>query len=350
MLPLRFPLRWGLRTIRSHPDYSIAKDSPTRPQTSPLPHLFENNTLYDGRLLDQTAAYDPVVLRSTLLDSRYTEYLKTASAPTPLVPFGEYNPDYSIRSAVVGVKVRSLRFFDSHGNAIPITAIWVPNCFVLKHLLPDSKGLYGMYLGMGFHPPTEPPWDGMPIFAAAGIAPGDVLHETRLTEDAMLPIGFQLTVRHFMPGQWIEINSRSKDRGFQGVMKRWGFKGGPASHGSSFHRTTGAIGSRSGEVHKGKKMPGFMGGRHSVQSHRIHLIDFKNDLLYVEGSIHGPVGRYAMLTDSRQPGKVPVDPPFPSHLPSPAETLDALSFDACQLKGPDRYHRPRDLEFEEVKK
>lgn len=87
--------------------------------------------------------------------------------------------------------------------------------------------------------------------------------EFRVTKDAIPPPGTELTAQHFVPGQFIDVTSKSIGKGTSGVMKKWGFKGQPASHGVSLmHRSGGSIGCSTtpGKVWKGKKMAGRMGG------------------------------------------------------------------------------------------
>ena len=99
-------------------------------------------------------------------------------------------------------------------------------------------------------------------FAAQGVPPRSVLSEFRVTADAVLPVGTALDVRHFVPGQFVDVRGTSQGKGFQGAMKRHGFKGQSASHGNSVsHRVLGSTGQRQdpGKVIKGKKMPGHMG-------------------------------------------------------------------------------------------
>ena len=90
------------------------------------------------------------------------------------------------------------------------------------------------------------------------------------TEDALLPVGTTITARHFVPGQYVDVQGTTKGKGFAGPMKRWGFKGQPASHGhSKSHRSHGSMGGAAGAMYatriwKGKKMAGRMGGKHAT--------------------------------------------------------------------------------------
>lgn len=114
---------------------------------------------------------------------------------------------------------------------------------------------------------------------AAGVDNKRKLVEFRISEDAVLPVGFELTAAHFVPGQYLDIAGTTIGKGFQGVMKKHGFKGQPASHGNSLaHRAPGGIGACQdpGKVWPGKKMPGRMGNkRRTVQSvwlYKVYLL------------------------------------------------------------------------------
>ena len=111
-----------------------------------------------------------------------------------------------------------------------------------------------------------------------------------------------------------------KDKGFQGVMKRWSFKGGPATHGSSkFHRRRGAMGGGDpGKVWKGKRMPGHMGNNNYTQRNlRVFRIDTKNNLIYVIGPVAGYNDSFVRIRDCHF--LPPKQPPFPTFIPDPNE-------------------------------
>ena len=111
--------------------------------------------------------------------------------------------------------------------------------------------------------------------AKAGVGPKRDLAEFKVCEESLLPIGYQLSVLHFRPGQWVDVQGISKGKGFQGTIKRWNFSGQPRTHGNSkAHRKPGSIGQREfpGKVFKGKRMAGRMGGKtHTFQSLKVIL-------------------------------------------------------------------------------
>jgi large subunit ribosomal protein L3 len=136
----------------------------------------------------------------------------------------------------------------------------------------------------------------------AALAPPRHRRQVRVTADALLPPGTPLGAWHFAAGQEVDVQSVTRGKGFQGVMKRWGFAGGPASHGASkFHRRPGSIGGRTdpGRVWKGKKMPGRMGGDAvTVKNARVHRVDAARGLLYVRGCLPGAAGSAALVKDA----------------------------------------------------
>jgi large subunit ribosomal protein L3 len=104
--------------------------------------------------------------------------------------------------------------------------------------------------------------------------------------------GQVVTVEIFQPGEWIKVTGTSKGRGFQGVVKRHGFGGGPATHGNTRHRKPGSIGPGTdpSRVIKGKRMPGHMGaGRHTEVGLKVVKVDAGRNLLFVRGAVPGPV-------------------------------------------------------------
>ncbi|KAG2380235.1 50S ribosomal protein [Vigna angularis] len=139
-------------------------------------------------------------------------------------------------------------------------------------------------------------------FRAQGVPLKRKLKEFPVTEDALLPAGTSLNVRHFVPGQYVDITGITKGKGFQGVMKRHGFKGMPASHGASLsHRSLGSTGhiTGPGRVFKGKKMPGRMGGdQRTVKNVWVYKIDPARNLMWVKGQVPGATGNFVFIKDA----------------------------------------------------
>ena len=241
------------------------------------------------------------------------------------------------RVGLIGQKIGMMQLFTSNGYAKPITIIRIDNCEVTQ-LKTEITGKYGycrMQIGYGHAFIRHKNFSELGHFVAQGVAPKKKLKEFKVHRDGLLPVGTPLTVEHFLVGQYVDVQGIEKGFGFQGVMKRWHFRGGPATHGSSkFHRKRGSFGGCSdpGKVWKGAKMPGRMGGKkathHSLQVFRI---DPKQNLMYVIGHIPGYKGNYVKIRDAwfRPPNR----PPFPTFFPNPNKPInDVRQMDDAQNK------------------
>lgn len=220
------------------------------------------------------------------------------------------------RSGALAMKVGSMAIFDSWGVRHPVTVLQLDECEVVQVKTETTDGYTSMQLGVG-----ERKWKNVnkamaERFRLAGVSPKRKLMEFRVSEEALLPVGFRLRAQHFVAGQLVDVCGTSKGKGFQGGMKRWGFKGQGASHGvSKAHRHIGSTGQCQdpGRVFKGKKMPGRMGSdRITVQNLKILKIDPTRDLLFVRGHVPGQNGGFIRVSDAVKGADFPSDPPFPS--------------------------------------
>lgn len=183
--------------------------------------------------------------------------------------------------------------FDDENRLVPVTVIEAGPCPVTQIKSVDTDGYDAIQIG--YRPQKVHRMTKATIghFAKAGVEPMAELQEFRTNGKSELNVGDVLTVERFEAGQKIDVVGTSKGRGFQGVMKRYNFGGGPASHGSMFHRRGGSYGMCQwpGHVIKGKKMPGHMGDvRRTVQNLQIVRIDAERNLILVKGSIPGSRG------------------------------------------------------------
>ena len=183
--------------------------------------------------------------------------------------------------------------YDEANRLVPVTVIEVRPCPIVQVKTLDSDGYNAVQIG--FNEQTEKrvakPQQGH--FKKSGARLCSQLGEFRTDDVAEYKVGDTLTVTKFEVGQKVDVIATVKGRGFQGVVKRWNFDGGPGGHGSMFHRRGGSYGQCQwpGEVDKGKKMPGHMGDvRRTVQNlHVVKVIEDKN-LLLVKGSLPGSNG------------------------------------------------------------
>src|SRR5690606_22878640 len=156
-------------------------------------------------------------------------------------------------------------------------------------------------------------------FAKAEVEPKRKLAEFRVTPDALIEVGAELTADHFVPGQHVDVVGVTKGKGFAGAMKRWNFRGLEASHGVSLsHRSHGSTGNRQdpGRVFKNKKMAGHMGDRQRTQQNlEIVRTDAERGLLFVKGSVPGAKNAWLLVRDA-------VKLPVPEGVPFPGAILE----------------------------
>jgi large subunit ribosomal protein L3 len=201
---------------------------------------------------------------------------------------------------LIGQKIGMTRVFDDAGNHVPVTVLRVGPCVVLQVRNEERDGYLAAQLGYiedGLRPEQlNKPTRGH--LAKAGAPPVRMIREFPLSPDADTKEGDRLTVELFSDVEKVDVTATSKGRGFAGVMKRHGFKGGPAAHGSMFHRRPGSIGQAAwpSRVFKGKKMPGQMGGRRVTQQGlRVVKIDPERHLLMVRGAVPGAPRGYVLV-------------------------------------------------------
>lgn len=146
------------------------------------------------------------------------------------------------------------------------------------------------------------------LFTESGVMPKRHLARFPVTENALIQPGTPLSVAHFTPGQFVDVYGRTQERGFQGVMKRWGFAGMPDTHGvTKSHRRPGNIGSgrEKSRVWPGQKMPGWVGGQYRwMRGLRVWRINYAENVLYVSGTaVQGNVGSVLQVCDTKLKSK-----------------------------------------------
>ncbi len=193
--------------------------------------------------------------------------------------------------AFYGVKSGMTRIFDENGNHVPVTVIkLIPNLITqVKTTEKDGYSAYQLGYGEKRESLLTKPMKGH--LKKAGVA-NNVTHFSEVSSEnvAAENLGKEVSVEGFAPGQYIDVTSESKGKGFAGVQKRHNFAGGPASHGSHFHRRVGSIGNRAtpGRVFKNKKMPGHMGVEIvTIQNLKVVELNQEKGYLLVKGSIPG---------------------------------------------------------------
>jgi len=195
-------------------------------------------------------------------------------------------------NGIIGRKIGMTRLFEDNGQVVPVTVIEAGPCPVVQ-VHAGSGGSKAVQLGFGERKPKRvtKALAGHVKKAELDVTPA-VLRSIPLPENAEAAPGDMVTVEIFEPGDRIKVTGKTKGRGFQGVVKRYGFKGGPASHGSTRYRNPGSLGAGTdpSRVIKGKKLPGQMGYvRQTQMGLSVAKVDPERNLLYVKGAVPGPI-------------------------------------------------------------
>ncbi len=194
---------------------------------------------------------------------------------------------------LIGRKLGMTRIYSDEGGAIPVTVIEAGPCPVLQVAAPTGEGAR-VQLGFGTRKPKRATKAEVGHAATAGVeVTPRVLRSFRLTADVgdTPKPGDVVTVAIFEAGETVKVTGTTRGRGFQGVVKRHGFHGGPSSHGNTRHRKPGSMGPGTdpSRVIKGKKLPGQYGNtRFTEVGLSVVRVDPERNLLYVRGAIPGP--------------------------------------------------------------
>jgi large subunit ribosomal protein L3 len=195
---------------------------------------------------------------------------------------------------VLGTKLGMSQVFDADGRMVPVTVVAAGPCVVTAVRTPDAHGYSAVQLGYG---EVDPRRVNQPLaghFAKAAVTPRRYLAELRTDDATDYTLGQEVTAETFAAGDLVDVTGRSKGKGTAGVMKRHGFKGLSASHGTQRkHRSPGSIGgcATPGRVFKGVRMAGRMGNaRTTTPNLTVHAVDAERGLLLIRGAVPGPKG------------------------------------------------------------
>ena len=210
---------------------------------------------------------------------------------------------------VLGTKLGMSQVFDDQGRIVPVTVVRAGPCVVTAVRTHDRDGYAGVQLGYGEIDPRKVTKPVAGHFSAAGVTPRRYLAELRTSDASEYTLGQEVTAEAFAPGQLVDVTGKSKGKGTAGVMKRHGFRGLSASHGTQRkHRSPGSIGgcATPGRVFKGLRMAGRMGSeRVTVQSLTVHAVDAERGLLLIKGAVPGSRGGLVLV---RSAAKAPAGP------------------------------------------
>ncbi|MBV8793070.1 MAG: 50S ribosomal protein L3 [Pseudolabrys sp.] len=219
-----------------------------------------------------------------------------------------------MRSGVIAQKVGMTRVFTDTGEHVPVTVLKLGQCQVVGHRTKDKNGYVALQLGAGSRRANNMSKADRGSFAKANVEPKRKVAEFRVSDDALIPVGAEITADHFVVGQFVDVTGTSIGKGFAGGMKRWNFAGLRASHGVSIsHRSIGGTGGRQdpGKTFKGKKMPGHLGvDRVTTLNLKVVQVDVERGLILVEGAVPGSKTGWITVRDALKK-KLPKEAPKP---------------------------------------
>jgi len=200
---------------------------------------------------------------------------------------------------ILGKKVGMTQIFDDNGQAVPVTVVEAGPCIVVQRKSTDTDGYDAVQLGLvEASPRRDAPKPIQGHFAAAGVPPTRHLGEVPVDVDDEAKPGDSVLADIFDADEQVQVVGRSKGRGFQGVIKRHGFGGGRATHGSMFHRAPGSIGRSAwpSRVFPGQKMPGQTGNKRvTVKNVTVVKVDSDRNLLFLKGGVPGARNSYIRI-------------------------------------------------------
>jgi large subunit ribosomal protein L3 len=207
----------------------------------------------------------------------------------------------TMKKGIIGKKLGMTQIFLEDGTRVPVTVVQAGPCYVIQKKTAKADGYSAVQVGFepiaaaGVNKPTL----GHCVKSGHGVFRH--LRELKFEQASNMNVGETLTVDQFSDGDVIDVTGISIGKGFQGVIKRWNFKGGRASHGSRFHRAPGSIGASATPAHvfKNKKMPGQMGNEKvTIQRLKIVRVDLADNLLLIKGAVPGHKNSILLIKQS----------------------------------------------------
>jgi large subunit ribosomal protein L3 len=199
---------------------------------------------------------------------------------------------------LIGRKIGMTQIFTEKGVALPVTVLEAGPCPVIQVKTPERDGYAAAQLGFGETQERKLNKPQLGHLARHGAKPVQILREFRIKEGSEVKAGDTLTVAGIELGVRVDVVSTSKGKGFQGVVKRHHFHGGPASHGSKTGDLPGSVGASAWPSHvvKGRRLPGQMGNKRiTVRNLRVVRIDTDRNLVLVEGSVPGGSNAFVLI-------------------------------------------------------
>ncbi|MBI1922059.1 MAG: 50S ribosomal protein L3 [Geobacter sp.] len=206
-----------------------------------------------------------------------------------------------MKKGLIGKKLGMTQIFAEDGRRIPVTVVQAGPCVVIQKKTVERDGYNALQLGFGEKSAHKSTKALLGHCKGAGQGVFAELKEFRLDDINQYNIGDVISADIFAPGDDVDVTGTSIGKGFQGVIKRWNFKGGRASHGSCFHRAPGSIGASAypSRVFKGKKMPGQLGNKRVTQQNlQVVRVDSEQNLLLIKGALPGCTNGIVLIKNS----------------------------------------------------
>lgn len=225
----------------------------------------------------------------------------------------------SLRTGVLGLKMGMTHTWDAWGKRTPLTAIQLKDNVVVEPRTTERNGIDAVVVAAVDHTrPHKARLSHKNMYESRDLSCKQHSTQFKVSPDALLPTGTMLNADHFVPGQYVDVISKTKGKGTAGVMKRHNMKGGNASHGATkMHRKMGATGGGQdpGRIWPGKRMAGRMGNKKTItHSLQVYKIDTRWNIVFVKGCVPGGIGNIVKVSDARRKPHA-VTPPYPTSKP-----------------------------------
>jgi large subunit ribosomal protein L3 len=208
-----------------------------------------------------------------------------------------------MKIGLLGRKLGMTRVYDAAGKATPVTVIEAGGNTALQVKTDEIDGYSAVQVGFDAQKEQRVTKPLLGHFKKAGSEPKKHIREFRLPAGTSLEGAIDLNVTQFAPGDLVDVIGQSKGKGFQGVVRKHGMAGQPATHGSMMHRRNGAIGNRStpGRIWKNMGMPGHMGDdRITVQNLRVIQVREAEGVILITGAVPGANGSYVVIRPAKK--------------------------------------------------
>lgn len=206
-----------------------------------------------------------------------------------------------MKKGIIGKKLGMTQIFTEDGTCLPVTVIQAGPCVVTQKKSSATDGYNAVQVGFESIPAASATKPQLGHCTKSGQGVFRYLRELKLESSTELNVGDTLNAEQFVPGDFVDVTGTSIGKGFQGVIKRYNFSGGRASHGSRFHRAPGSIGCSAtpSRVFKNKKMPGQMGNAQvTVQRLQIVRVDAEQNLILIRGAVPGHRNNIVLIKNS----------------------------------------------------